>query len=320
MRQLGLQFKHPLHRVVPAFLERTGDEAIAGVRFLIAALCQVGFVAGTLDPSVPLRRDYSVTLLQISQRCQREFDRQRRDSSQQTFTNRVIKRVCRQAHPVWLQCLAMPPVALIDRVQAAIALIAHCQATPADAAKQHALKQTESFANGSSKDFVVGPVRCQASSIREELLPGNIAWIVISLDDAPLLLRHLAQPSADLASGVDLLTRLVATEYVSAGVRRIGKNADNSRMSQPAPDKLAIPGAAIRPTRKQKSKLMETLHHSVGGVLLFKQFEDCSNSALYFLVWVENDFVAVEYQTNRQRKTQLPLLRLIEFTAVEARG
>jgi len=144
--------------------------------------------------------------------------------------------------------------------------------------------------------------------------------MVISNDDAPLLLWHLARPSADLASGVDLLTRLVATKYVSAGVRRIGKNAEKSRMSQPAPDKLAIPGAAIRPTRKQKSELMETLHHSVGGVLLFKQFEDCSNSALYFLVWVENDFVAVEYQTNRQRKTQLPLLRLIEFTAMEARA
>src|SRR5262249_19006970 len=65
MRQLGLQFKHPLHRVVPAFLERTGDEALGGVSLLITALCQVGFVAGTLDPSVPLRRNYSVTFLQV---------------------------------------------------------------------------------------------------------------------------------------------------------------------------------------------------------------------------------------------------------------
>src|SRR5215469_18847698 len=117
--------RRPLHRVVPAFLERTGDEAVAGVSLLITALCQVGFVAGTLDPSVPLRRNYSVTFLQVSQRCEREFDRQRRDGSQQTFTNRVIERLCRQAHAVWLQCLAMPPVALVDRVQAAIALIAH---------------------------------------------------------------------------------------------------------------------------------------------------------------------------------------------------
>src|SRR5215470_17861737 len=65
---------------------------------------------------------------------------------------------------------------------------------------------------------------------------------------------------------------------------------------------------------------MEALNHSVGGVLLLKQFEDRSNSALYLLVWVENDLVAVEYQTNRERKTQLPLLRLVEFTAVEARA
>src|SRR5262249_58445288 len=104
--------------------------------------------------------------------------------------------------------------------------------------------ETESCADGSGKDFVIGPVCCQASSIREELLPGNIAWMVISNDDAPLLLWHLAQPSADLARGVDLLTRLVATEYVSAGVRRIGKNANNTRMSQPALNKLPIPRPA----------------------------------------------------------------------------
>src|SRR5215471_13544886 len=65
---------------------------------------------------------------------------------------------------------------------------------------------------------------------------------------------------------------------------------------------------------------MEALNHSVGGVLLLKQFEDRSNSALDLLVWVENDLVAVEYQANRERKTQLPLLRLIEFAAVEARA
>src|ERR1700749_4427629 len=64
---------------------------------------------------------------------------------------------------------------------------------------------------------------------------------------------------------------------------------------------------------------MEALNSNVGGVLLLKQFEDRSNSALYLLIWVENDFFTVEYQTNRQRKTQLPLPRPIYFTAVEAR-
>ena len=57
MRQLGFQFKHPLHSVVPALLECTGNEPVAGVGLLITALCQISFVAGTLDPSVPLRGD-----------------------------------------------------------------------------------------------------------------------------------------------------------------------------------------------------------------------------------------------------------------------
>src|SRR6516165_5918341 len=91
-------------------------------------------------------------------------------------------------------------------------------------------------------------------------------------------------------------------------------------MGQPTPDKLAIPGTAVRPTRKQKAELVEALNDTVGAVLLLKQFEDRSNSALHFLVGVENDLVAVEYQTNRQRKTQLAFLRLIEFAAVEARA
>src|SRR6185312_10332675 len=84
---------------------------------------------------------------------------------------------------------------------------------PANAAKQQALKQTQAFASRPGKNFVVGPVRCQPSSISEESLPGNIAWVVISNDNAPLLLWHRARPSVDLAGGADLFERLVATKY-----------------------------------------------------------------------------------------------------------
>ena len=70
-------------------------------------------------------------------------------------------------------------------------------------------------------------------------------------------------------------------------------------MGQPAPDKLAIPDTAVRPTRKQKSALMEALNHTVSSALLLKQVEDRQYSALHFLVGVENDLVAIEYQTNR---------------------
>ena len=44
---------------------------------------------------------------------------------------------------------------------------------------------------------------------------------------------------------------------------------------------------------------MEALNHTISGALLLKQVEDRPYSALHFLVGVENDLVAIEYQTNR---------------------
>jgi hypothetical protein len=62
---LGLELDHPLHCVVPALFERAGNQAIAGVGFFIAALCQLSIIAGPLDPSVPLRGDCFVACFQI---------------------------------------------------------------------------------------------------------------------------------------------------------------------------------------------------------------------------------------------------------------
>src|ERR1700739_4116989 len=91
-------------------------------------------------------------------------------------------------------------------------------------------------------------------------------------------------------------------------------------MGQPTPDEFAIPHTAIRAARKEKAVLVEALNHRVGAVLLLEQREDRPDGALHFLVGIENDLVAVKYQTNRQWKTQLTFLRSVEFGAVEARA
>src|SRR5271169_4183830 len=91
-------------------------------------------------------------------------------------------------------------------------------------------------------------------------------------------------------------------------------------MGQPTPDELSIPATAIRPTRKEKAELVEALNHSTGAVFLLEQFEDRPDGALHFLVGIENDLVAVKYQTNWQWETQLTFLRSVEFSAVEARA
>src|SRR6266705_6952885 len=91
-------------------------------------------------------------------------------------------------------------------------------------------------------------------------------------------------------------------------------------MGQPPPDEFAIPHTAVRAARKEKADLVEALNHSIGAVLLLEQREDCPDGALHFLVGIENDLVAVKYQTNRQWKAQLTFLRFVEFSAVEARA
>ena len=72
----------------------------------------------------------------------------------------------------------MRPVALIDRVEAAIAGIAHTQTPPANPTEQQALQQTKALTGWPREHFAIGPVPRQALAVGEELIPGDI-----SLDD-----------------------------------------------------------------------------------------------------------------------------------------
>ena len=161
----------------------------------------------------------------------------------------------------------MLPVALIDRVEAAIAGIAHTQTPPANATDQQALQQTKALSGWSGEDFAIGPVRRQALAVGEELIPGDIAWMVTRNDDAPLILRHAARLSADLAGRPNLLASLVSPEHVGAGIRWIRQDTEHPRMGQSTPEQFAIPGTTVRPTRKAKAQLLEALDHGVGAAL-----------------------------------------------------
>src|SRR5436305_14170795 len=112
----------------------------------------------------------------------------------------------------------MPPVALIDRVEAAIAGIAHTQAAPANAAEQQALQQTKTLSGWAHEDFAIGPVPRQALAVGEKLIAGVIDWMVLRNDDAALIVWHEAGLSADLAGRPDVFARLVSPERVGAGV------------------------------------------------------------------------------------------------------
>src|SRR3984893_18086293 len=147
----------------------------------------------------------------------------------------------------------MPPVALIDRVEAAVAGIAHTQTPRPHPTDQQALQQTKALSGWPREDFAIGPVRRQPLAVGEELIPGDITWMVPRNDAAPLVLWHEAGLSADLAGRPNLLASLVSPEHVGASVRWIRQYTEHPRMGQPTPEQFAIPGTAIRPTRKAKA-------------------------------------------------------------------
>ena len=110
----------------------------------------------------------------------------------------------------------MPPVALIDRVEAAIAGITHTQTPPTNPTKQQALQQTKALSGWSREDFAIGPVPRQPLAVGEKVIPGDITWMVPRNDDAPLILWHEAGLRADLAGRPNLLASLVSAEHVCA--------------------------------------------------------------------------------------------------------
>src|SRR5262245_56034485 len=101
----------------------------------------------------------------------------------------------------------MFPDALINRVKAAIAGVADTKAAPTRSAQQESLKQTEALAHWSGEDFSIGPVRLQTMAVGDELIPGDIARVMVGNGDAPLVLRHEAQMGCDLSVHRDCLAR-----------------------------------------------------------------------------------------------------------------
>ena len=124
--QLGFEILQALHGIVPTLLEGGSDETICGIDGLIAALGEIDLVAGTFDPHAPLRADLVIALFQAGECGECQFDRHRCDGANQPFGNRPIERTCWDGDAgLRSQRLAVPPDALVYRVDATVAGIAH---------------------------------------------------------------------------------------------------------------------------------------------------------------------------------------------------
>ena len=113
---------------------------------------------------------------------------------------------------------------------------------------ENALAQGGAFARWTSTG--ARRVGCQTLLIEQVLLPADVASVVILDDDCPVGTRLFTSRLAYRSVSGDNPTRAVASEHIGAGVGRIGKDAKNPRMGQSAPEKFAVPRAAIRATLK----------------------------------------------------------------------
>jgi len=90
-------------------------------------------------------------------------------------------------------------------------------------------------------------------------------------------------------------------------------------MSQASPQQLAVPGAT-RSGGESAGPARGSAARRVGGALLLEQLEHGPHRALYLLVGIEHDAVAIPNEADRQRKAQLALVCFVELAAVQARA
>jgi hypothetical protein len=190
-----------------------------------------------------------VPFLKVRQCSKCEFNRVRCDDPNQSFTSRLIEwRGWYGQAGVWRQGLPMLPDALINRIDTAISGVSGSQASPAFATEKHPLQQAESLSCRTRQHLAIGSVAGKAIPIRLEPVPVDVAFVMITYHDPPGFLGNRACGGRDLASGRNLLGRLISAEHVDAGMGRIRQQAKNARVGQAAPKQFAVPRATISAT------------------------------------------------------------------------
>src|SRR5437016_2159958 len=102
----------------------------------------------------------------------------------------------------------------------------------------------------------------------------------------------------------------------------IAQHAQDSSMSELAPDDLSIPNAAVSAPRKTQIVLQEVPNDPIGTAGLPEDREDQSHGALDFGIRIEQNaagFIPIDI-AHRQRETELSALGLVAFAALEARA
>src|SRR4051812_48043831 len=99
----------------------------------------------------------------------------------------------------------MFPEALVHRVDAVIAGIAHAKTSSADATQNHALQQAEAFSRRAGQPLTIGPVGGKSKPVGDESIPVGVAFVMIRYHHPPCILGHRTRAGGDLAGWPHLL-------------------------------------------------------------------------------------------------------------------
>src|SRR5450755_3375359 len=204
-REFGFEILQALRCFVPALFKRRGDQPVVGIDRLVAPFGEIDVIAGAFNPHPPLCANLAIALFQIGQGRERDLDRYRSDGADQPVGNGLIERNGGYSQTgTRRHSLPMLPEALVHRINAAVSPIAYGQPAAAIPAQKYALQQAKAFSGGTGQALVVGAIGAEPTSVGDEPVPVDIAFVMIVDHHAPSLLRHGVRPGGDIAGRADL--------------------------------------------------------------------------------------------------------------------
>src|SRR2546426_1055556 len=179
--------------LIPFAFQTAGHQTIVWVDSLVPSPCQVRLILGPLDLTVPLLIDLLGAGFQRIERGESHLQVGRLDRLQKALNYSLI-------NPISSQCLAgfggKLPVGLVTFVhqQRAIPLIADAHPSATGATQNNPLQERWPLSNGPTMVFrAPGAVIIELSLVAQELVPGNVARMLIQQHNRPLLLFHPAR-------------------------------------------------------------------------------------------------------------------------------
>ena len=195
---------------------------------------------------------------------------------------------------------------------------------PTPPAQDEALQQRRPFADRPALLLMIAcAIVKEPLLVPLELLPGDVAGMVVVEDERPLLGDDAARPSFDpgLLAGQDDVAGLGPSIDIGACVRRIVEDGQDSPVVQGSPGQLAVAAPPVMAGREAEMVLGEILDHPERGPHPLEGVEDQAQRLLHLLVGIEDDLAGgVVDQPGGQPEAELAGPGLLQLAPQQPRA